>query len=112
MAPHAETRPSNGTRGAATNGTTNNGTHAAAEKPKVMLIPFDPESEEQCERLRLHRVACGWKADKVPGWRECQREGTMSLHWAVSGHLILIYSYLEIAMGTNREHPSRKEECR
>lgn len=60
-------------------------TSPSSEKPKIVLIPWDWESEEQCERLRLHRVACGWKADKVPTWRECQREGTMNLHWAVSG---------------------------
>lgn len=49
-----------------------------------MLIPFDPESEEQSEKLRLTRVACGWKADKVPLWREKQRSGDMSIHWVVS----------------------------
>lgn len=54
------------------------------EKPRVMLIPFDPESEEQSERLRLTRVACGWKADKVPLWREKQSSGDMSIHWVVS----------------------------
>ena len=54
------------------------------EKPRIMLIPFDPESEEQSERLRLTRVACGWKADKVPLWREKQSNGDMSIHWVVS----------------------------
>lgn len=54
------------------------------ETPKIMLIPFDPESDEQSERLRLTRVACGWKADKVPLWREKQRSGDMSIHWVVS----------------------------
>lgn len=91
MAPHAETPTSNGTNGEVANGT-HVPTPPSAEKPKVMLIPFDPENEEQCERLRLHRVACGWKADLVPKWRKCQREGTMSLHWAVS-YLLLFWLF-------------------
>ena len=54
------------------------------KKLKVMLIPFDPESEEQSDRLQLTRIACGWKADKIPLWRERQRSGDMSIHWVVS----------------------------
>lgn len=59
---------------------------ARAEKPHVVLIPWDPESAEHCERLRLQRVACGWKMDKIEVWREKQREGKMSIHWAVSDY--------------------------
>jgi len=55
-----------------------------AEKPHVVLIPWDPESPEHCQRLRLQRVACGWKMEKIQAWRKYQREGKMSIHWAVS----------------------------
>ena len=65
------------------------------EKPtisEVILIPWDPDSPEHAERLRLQRVACGWSRDQVERWRIQQREGTKALHWIVSRMLFSSYT--------------------
>lgn len=51
----------------------------------VVLIPWDPDAPAHVERLRLQRVACGWKVECVEAWRALQREGETGLHWIVSG---------------------------
>ena len=54
------------------------------ERAPVVLIPWDPDAPAHVERLRLQRVACGWKVEYVDAWRALQREGKMGLHWIVS----------------------------
>ncbi|KAI1128715.1 hypothetical protein F5Y10DRAFT_264905 [Nemania abortiva] len=49
----------------------------------VYLIPWDPDSQEHVDRMKLQRIACGWKVEEVDGWREPQREGRIGLHWVV-----------------------------
>ena len=50
----------------------------------VYLIPWDPDSQEHVDRMKLQRIACGWKVDQVDAWRETQRNGQSGLHWVVS----------------------------
>ncbi|KAL2107153.1 hypothetical protein VUR80DRAFT_5654 [Thermomyces stellatus] len=56
---------------------------------KVELIPWDPTSEEQVERLYDQRVACGWHEEAVPRWREAQLNGTKVTYWIVLAHDLL-----------------------
>ncbi|KAI0204653.1 hypothetical protein F4808DRAFT_414466 [Astrocystis sublimbata] len=49
----------------------------------VYLIPWDPDSQEHVDRMKLQRIACGWKVDEVEGWREPQRKGLVGIHWVV-----------------------------
>ncbi|KAI4595179.1 hypothetical protein KJ359_007155 [Pestalotiopsis sp. 9143b] len=49
----------------------------------VTLIPWDPESADHVERLRLQRIACGWKVQQVDNWRDSQRSGDIGMHWVV-----------------------------
>ncbi|KAK8050714.1 hypothetical protein PG994_012444 [Apiospora phragmitis] len=56
---------------------------ASAEKPAILLVPWDPDSPAHVERMRLQRVACGWKQDGAESWRPLQREGKIGLHWIV-----------------------------
>ena len=49
----------------------------------IVLIPWDPESKEHCERLHFQRIACGWGAEDVGKWQAKQNEGKMNLHWVV-----------------------------
>lgn len=53
-------------------------------RPSIILVPWDPESPDHVERMRLQRVACGWKQEGAEGWRPLQREGKIGLHWIVS----------------------------
>jgi hypothetical protein len=50
----------------------------------ITMIPWDPDCTEHVERLRLQRIACGWKADQVDNWRELQKSGKIGMHWIVS----------------------------
>ncbi|KAK8083809.1 hypothetical protein PG996_002590 [Apiospora saccharicola] len=52
-------------------------------RPAIILVPWDPDSPDHVERMRLQRVACGWKQDGAEGWRPLQREGKIGLHWIV-----------------------------
>ncbi|KAI0521505.1 hypothetical protein F5B22DRAFT_540679 [Xylaria bambusicola] len=64
--------------------TTQDGTEKSARGPvPVYLIPWDPDSQEHVDRMKLQRIACGWKVDQVDGWRETQRKGQSGLHWVV-----------------------------
>ncbi|GAP88177.1 hypothetical protein SAMD00023353_1500450 [Rosellinia necatrix] len=49
----------------------------------VYLIPWDPDSQEHVDRMKIQRIACGWKVDQVDGWRDPQRKGQIGLHWVV-----------------------------
>ncbi|ORY68285.1 uncharacterized protein BCR38DRAFT_471884 [Pseudomassariella vexata] len=49
----------------------------------VILIPWDPESQEHAERMAQQRIACGWKQDQIENWKDQQREGLIGLHWIV-----------------------------
>ncbi|KAJ2997228.1 hypothetical protein NUW58_g712 [Xylaria curta] len=49
----------------------------------VYLVPWDPDSQQHVDRMRLQRIACGWKVDQVEGWRDTQRKGLIGLHWVV-----------------------------
>ncbi len=51
----------------------------------VYLIPWDPDSQEHVDRMKLQRIACGWKVEQVDGWKDAQRKGHAGLHWVVSG---------------------------
>jgi len=50
----------------------------------IYLIPWDPDSQEHVDRMKLQRVACGWKVEQVDSWRDTQRKGDIGLHWVVS----------------------------
>lgn len=75
---------------AITAATTPNGTGSdpgetpTRQRIPVVLIPWDPDSPAHVERMRLQRVACGWKVENVDSWRTLQRESKMGLHWIVS----------------------------
>ncbi|KAJ1338083.1 GNAT family N-acetyltransferase [Microdochium nivale] len=56
---------------------------ARSEPPSIHLIPWDPDSPEHTERMRLQRVACGWKAEMVRKWAAPQRTGKIGLYWIV-----------------------------
>ncbi|KAI3328184.1 hypothetical protein F4824DRAFT_429428 [Ustulina deusta] len=49
----------------------------------VYLIPWDPDSQEHVDRMKLQRIACGWKVEQVDGWKDAQRKGHAGLHWVV-----------------------------
>ncbi|KAI1164602.1 hypothetical protein F5B18DRAFT_614624 [Nemania serpens] len=51
--------------------------------PAVYLIPWDPNSQGHVDRMKLQRIACGWKVEQVDGWRDPQRQGHIGLHWVV-----------------------------
>ncbi|KAI1326938.1 hypothetical protein F5Y16DRAFT_216484 [Xylariaceae sp. FL0255] len=57
--------------------------NASREPIPVLLIPFDPNSQEHLGRMKLQRIACGWKVEEVDSWPEKQRKGIMGLHWVV-----------------------------
>ena len=53
-------------------------------RTKVELVPWDPESHEQADRLIQQRIACGWHSDLVEGpWKEGQKAGTKCIYWMV-----------------------------
>ncbi|KAI0474109.1 hypothetical protein GGR56DRAFT_650329 [Xylariaceae sp. FL0804] len=56
---------------------------ATTAQPPLFLIPWDPDSPDHVERMRLQRVACGWNVDQVGKWREQQKRGDIGLHWIV-----------------------------
>lgn len=62
---------------------------------KVELVPWDPDSNQQYERMFDQRVACGWRETEVPDWKEAQLKRTKVLYWIVSlsraGSRILTY---------------------
>lgn len=69
------------------------GASPAGEKPAIILVPWDPDAPDHVERMRLQRVACGWKQDGAETWRPLQREGKIGLHWIVSWILLdLVFS--------------------
>ncbi|KAI1433906.1 hypothetical protein GGR50DRAFT_456795 [Xylaria sp. CBS 124048] len=49
----------------------------------LCLIPWDADSEEHVERMRIQRIACGWNVAQVGGWRDAQMAGQLGLHWIV-----------------------------
>ncbi|KAK8021609.1 hypothetical protein PG990_006747 [Apiospora arundinis] len=60
-----------------------NSTPPAGRKPAIILVPWDPDSPDHVERMRVQRVACGWKQDGAESWRPLQREGKIGLHWII-----------------------------
>lgn len=50
---------------------------------KVELIPWDPNNEQQYERLYDQRIACGWRDGEVSDWKEAQLKGTKGMYWIV-----------------------------
>ncbi|KAH8681578.1 hypothetical protein BX600DRAFT_26435 [Xylariales sp. PMI_506] len=50
---------------------------------KVRLIPWDPTSEQQVERMYDQRVACGWRAEEVPAWVESAKSGKRIFYWVI-----------------------------
>ncbi|KAI1420664.1 hypothetical protein F5Y12DRAFT_105189 [Xylaria sp. FL1777] len=49
----------------------------------VCLIPWDPDSQDHVDRMKLQRIACGWKVEQVDSWKDPQRKGQAGLHWVV-----------------------------
>ncbi|KAI0096667.1 hypothetical protein GGR51DRAFT_26261 [Nemania sp. FL0031] len=49
----------------------------------IYLVPWDPDSQEHVDRMKLQRIACGWKVEQVESWRDPQRMGENGLHWVV-----------------------------
>lgn len=62
----------------------NSNTDASNNPVPLYLIPWDPNSQDHVDRMKLQRIACGWKVDQVDSWRSPQREGKNGLHWVVS----------------------------
>ena len=60
-----------------------------SSKPEILLIPWDPTSDEHVQRLKQQRTACGWDDEAVEGWRAAQEGGTLNLQWLVSSPLFL-----------------------
>ncbi|KAI1175532.1 hypothetical protein F4777DRAFT_549624 [Nemania sp. FL0916] len=56
---------------------------SSSHPPPIYLVPWDPNSQQHVDRMKLQRIACGWKVDQVDGWRESQRNGELGLHWVV-----------------------------
>lgn len=52
--------------------------------PTIALVPWDPNSVAHVERMTQQRIACGWKAERVPYWQRFQKEGKLALFWVVS----------------------------
>lgn len=53
-------------------------------QPLLDLIPWDPESPEQVERLVEQRIQCGWNIDKPESvWRKGQIKGSKCIYWIV-----------------------------
>ncbi|KAI0457455.1 hypothetical protein F5B21DRAFT_464487 [Xylaria acuta] len=61
----------------------NHGRKSSSGPAPIYLIPWDPDSQEHVDRMKLQRIACGWKVDEVEGWRDLQRKGEIGLHWVV-----------------------------
>ncbi|KAI1827215.1 hypothetical protein F4861DRAFT_437702 [Xylaria intraflava] len=49
----------------------------------VYLIPWDPDSQDHRDRMKLQRIACGWNFDQIDNWKDAQRAGELGLHWVV-----------------------------
>ncbi|KAJ8131279.1 hypothetical protein O1611_g2345 [Lasiodiplodia mahajangana] len=56
---------------------------STSDSAPVYLVPWDPNSQEHVDHMRLQRIACGWKVEEVEGWRDPQRKGHIGLHWVV-----------------------------
>lgn len=54
---------------------------------KVCLVPWDPEDEQQYQRMYDQRIGCGWREGEVDEWRQKQLGGTKVLYWIVSSSL-------------------------
>ncbi|KAL3421638.1 hypothetical protein PVAG01_05794 [Phlyctema vagabunda] len=52
----------------------------------IGLIPWDPQSQEHCQRLVLQRTACGWNQKAIKSWKKPQLQGEMAIHWVVLSH--------------------------
>lgn len=50
---------------------------------KVELIPWDHTSEAHYERMYDQRIACGWRANEVPDWKDSQLKGNKAMYWVV-----------------------------
>ncbi|KAI8624804.1 hypothetical protein F5Y19DRAFT_303374 [Xylariaceae sp. FL1651] len=61
----------------------NNESKLSRDLAPIYLIPWDPDSQEHVDRMKLQRIACGWKVEKVDSWRSQQRDGQVGLHWVV-----------------------------
>ncbi|PVH75198.1 hypothetical protein DL98DRAFT_466739 [Cadophora sp. DSE1049] len=47
----------------------------------MSVIPWDPTSKQQFERLRQQRISCGWGEENVSNWRNQQLAGQKVLLW-------------------------------
>ena len=76
---------------------------------QIQLIPWDPESPDHVERMIQQRIACGWKHDKIEGYRKLQREGKVALQWVVSVKWAITWScsFLQ-GIGRWRSRPGKK----
>lgn len=50
---------------------------------KVYLIPWDPSSEEQYQRMQDQRLSCGLRVDEVPAWKDKHLKGVKTMYWVV-----------------------------
>jgi len=53
----------------------------STENLDIKLIPWDPLSLAQFQRLRQQRLACGWGADRVELWQHQQLLNQKALYW-------------------------------
>lgn len=54
------------------------------QRPKVDLVPWDPNDQRQFQRMVAQRIACGWRAEEVPEWKLKVLKGVKLLYWVVS----------------------------
>lgn len=57
---------------------------ALGKYDKVELIPWDPDNEQQFQRMVDQRHACGWNFDEVQVWKESMLKNEKFLYWVVS----------------------------
>jgi GNAT superfamily N-acetyltransferase len=58
-----------------------------ASPPRVVLIPWDPNSKAQLARMVEQRKQCGWHSEIVPTvWRDAHLSGQKYVFWLAFAH--------------------------
>ena len=58
-----------------------------SQSDMVELIPWDPNNEQQFQRMVDQRHACGWCHDEIDLWKENMLNNEKFLWWVVSLHI-------------------------
>ena len=59
------------------------GSEGPGKYDKVRLIPWDAADVKQYQRMYDQRIACGWRHEEVPEWKDKVLAGTKFLYWVV-----------------------------